>query len=324
MNSVAVASLSGYQLNVLVIVMIYVILAVGLQITVGYAGQISLGHAAFAAIGGYAVALLTTQAEWGSLSSVIAAIAMSAVAGAFLGLTSLRVRHDFLAIVTLGFGIIVQSLANRLEFTGAALGISGVTRPSVFGDPISREHFAILVCIVMLVAIVVAWGLSRSRLGLAWRAVRDDDLVAGTMGLHVWGLKLSAFSIGSAYGGLGGALLAFHLGFVGSDTFSLDMSVTVLAMIVVGGLGSLTGAVVGGVILAALPEFLREVATYRLMIYGALLVLVVVFRPTGLFGGPALVPGAAGRLHSLAARLGFGSKAEVSSQAPTEETAGGQ
>jgi branched-chain amino acid transport system permease protein len=276
--------LSGYELSVLITVTIYVMLALGLHVTLGYGGQISMGIAAFVAIGAYAVALLATSAGWPLILTLPASTLLAGAAGVLLGIPSLRVRDDFLAIVTLGFGIIVQSLANRLPFTGAALGISGIPQPALGSLKLDKGAFALLVLGILLALIALTVILSRSRLGAAWRAVRDDDLAAGAMGLHVPALKVSAVAIGSAYAGLGGGLLAYHLGFVGADTFSLDMSVTVLAMVVVGGIGSLPGAIVGGVILGLLPELLRPVADLRLLVYGALLAIVVIVRPTGLLG----------------------------------------
>jgi branched-chain amino acid transport system permease protein len=276
--------LSGYELSVAITVLIYVLLATGLHVTLGYGGQISMGMAAFVAIGAYTAAMLSTMAGWPLLAVLPASMLLAGFAGVLLGIPSLRVRDDFLAIVTLGFGIIVQSLANRLPFTGGALGISGIPRPAIGGLLLDKASFALLVVLLVVAVMGLTVVLSRSRVGAAWRAVRDDDLAAAAMGLNVPALKVSAVAVGSAYAGLGGGLLAYHLGFVGADTFGLDMSVTVLAMVVIGGVGSFPGAIIAAIGLSLLPEILRPVADLRLLVYGALLALVVIVRPTGLFG----------------------------------------
>lgn len=277
--------ISGYQLNVLIVACLYVLLAVGLQLTTGLAGQISLGHAAFYAIGGYTAALLATRAGWPFLATLPASILVVAVAGLILGAPSLRVRDDFLAIVTLGLGLITQSLANNLPLTGGALGISAIPAPAIGSFTFRLESYTGLVVAITALGVGVAVLLSRSRLGLIWRAVRDDDLAAGAMGMPVRVLKVTAFAVGSAYAGLAGALLAYHLGFIGAESFGVSVSITVLAMIVLGGLGSLPGAVVGALVLSLLPEVLRPLASYRLTLYGALLAFVIAYRPGGLLGG---------------------------------------
>ncbi len=274
--------LSGYQLNVLIVAALYVLMAVGLQLTTGYAGQISLGHAGFYALGAYAAALAATRAGWPFLATLPLSVLVAAAAGALSGLPSLRVRDDFLAIVTLGIGLIVQSLANGLPLTGGAMGISAIPPASIGPMSLDLPGYAVLVGVITLLGIGVAWWLSRSRLGLVWRALRDDDLAAAAAGANVPALKLAAFSIGCSYAGLAGCLLTYHLGFIGADSFGFSVSTTVLAMIVVGGLGSLRGAVMGALALSLLPEVLRPLAGARLALYGALLALVTAYGRGGL------------------------------------------
>ncbi len=276
--------LSGYELTVVQLVCIYVVIAVSLQVTLGFAGQISIASGAFAATGAYTTALLTTRLDWPMLAVLLASILVAGLAGILVGLPSLRVREDFLAIVTLGFSIIVYSLASRLPFVGGALGIPGIPLPGIGGIQFGLEGYTLFVLVVTVLVILGVIALSRSRLGLRWRSVRDDELAAATMGMNVGGLKLSAFAIGAALTGLGGSLFAYTLGFVGPESFALDFSIMILAMVVIGGLGSLTGAVVGAVILALLPEMLRSLADYRLTIFGVILVVVLIVLPGGLFG----------------------------------------
>jgi branched-chain amino acid transport system permease protein len=276
--------LSGYELTVLQLVCIYVIMAVSLQVTLGFAGQISIAAGAFAATGAYTTALLTTTAGWPLPAVLLASIVVAGVAGFLIGLPSLRVREDFLAIVTLGFAIIVYSLASRLPFVGGALGIPNLPKPSLGALELDRPLYTLFVVIATLLVIAVVFGLSRSRLGLRWRSVRDDELAASTMGMSVGRLKLSAFVIGAALTGLAGSLFAYSLGFVGADSFNLDFSIMILSMVVIGGLGSLPGAVIGAVVLALLPEILRSLADYRLTIFGLILVVVLIVLPGGLVG----------------------------------------
>lgn len=276
--------LSGYELTVLQLVCIYVVMAVSLQVTLGFAGQISIASGAFAATGAYTTALLTTRAGWPMLAVLVASVVVAGVAGLLVGLPSLRVREDFLAIVTLGFAIIVYSLASRLPFVGGALGIPNVPLPSIGDFELDQGSYTLFVVVVTILVIGAVLALSRSRLGLRWRSVRDDELAASTMGMRVGPLKLSAFAIGAAFTGLAGALFAYSLGFVGADSFDLDFSIMILAMVVIGGLGSLPGAIIGAVALALLPEILRPLADFRLTIFGLILVIVLIALPGGLVG----------------------------------------
>lgn len=276
--------LSGYELTVMQLVLIYIIMAVSLQVTLGFAGQISIASGAFAATGAYTTALLTTRAEWPMLLVLLASIVVAGVAGLLIGMPSLRVREDFLAIVTLGFAIIVASLASRWQFVGGALGIPNLPLPSIGSFVLDQQGYTLFVLLITALIVAAVIGLSRSRLGLRWRSVRDDELAASTMGMSVGSLKLSAFAIGAAFTGLAGALFAYSLGFVGADSFKLDFSIMILAMVVIGGLGSLTGAVIGAVALALLPEILRSLADYRLTIFGLILVVVLIALPGGLVG----------------------------------------
>ena len=276
--------LSGYELTVMQLVLIYIIMAVSLQVTLGFAGQISIASGAFAATGAYTTALLTTRAEWPMLLVLLASIVVAGVAGLLIGMPSLRVREDFLAIVTLGFAIIVASLASRWQFVGGALGIPNLPLPSIGSFVLDQQGYTLFVFLITVLVVAAVIGLSRSRLGLRWRSVRDDELAASTMGMSVGSLKLSAFAIGAAFTGLAGALFAYSLGFVGADSFKLDFSIMILAMVVIGGLGSLTGAVIGAVALALLPEILRSLADYRLTIFGLILVVVLIALPGGLVG----------------------------------------
>lgn len=296
--------LSGYELTVLQMLCIYVVMAVSLQVTLGFAGQISIAAGAFAAVGAYTTALLTTRAGWPMIVVILASIVVAGAAGILIGLPSLRVREDFLAIVTLGFAIIVYSLASRLPFVGGALGIPNVPLPSFGSVVLDQTSYTLFVVAATVVVILIVIALSRSRLGLRWRSVRDDELAASTMGMRIGGLKLSAFAIGAALTGLAGSLFAYSLGFVGADSFGLDFSIMILAMVVIGGLGSLTGAVIGAVVLALLPEVLRSLADFRLTIFGAILVVVLIALPGGLVGSRGYGRSGLSMLKQLVVKMG--------------------
>jgi len=276
--------LDNYMLSVGILAGIWVLLALGLNVITGYAGQVSLGHAAFYAFGAYTTAMLTTNLGWPWIVTMPLAIVVAAALGVVLGLPSLRLRDDFLAIVTLGLGLVTQSLALYLPFTGGSLGIGGIPYPALgplrFDTP---AYFAMVVVLVIVGIALSAW-LARSWVGLGWRALRDDELAARAMGINVTALKVLAFAVGAGYAGLAGALLAHHLGFIIAYNFGFAESITALAMIVVGGLGTVRGPVVGALLLALAPEVFRPLADYRMTIYGALVAAVIVLQPQGLLG----------------------------------------
>ncbi len=263
---------------------IWVLLALGLNIITGYAGQVSLGHAAFYAFGAYTTAMLTTNLGWPWLVTVPLAVVVAAVLGVLLGLPSLRLREDFLAIVTLGLGLVTQSLALYLPFTGGSLGIGGIPYPSLGGFTFDTATYFLMVAVLAALGVALSRWLARSWIGLGWRALRDDELAARAMGLNVTALKVLAFAVGAGYAGLAGALLAHYLGFIIAYNFGFGESITALAMVVVGGMGTIRGPVAGALLLALAPEVFRPLADYRMTIYGALIAAVMVLQPGGLLG----------------------------------------
>ncbi|MDI6813527.1 MAG: branched-chain amino acid ABC transporter permease [Desulfitobacteriaceae bacterium] len=273
-----------YYLNIVVIVGIYVILSLGLNIITGFAGQVSLGHAAFYAIGAYGSAILALQGHLSFWLALPLAGALTWVAGILLGLPSLRVREDFLAIVTLGLGLIVQSLANNLKITGGSLGLGNIPQPMLFGKPMSQLSFTTMTWLFVALAVFVAQRALNSRVGRAWLAIREDELVADALGVNTTILKVLAFALGALYAGVAGSLYAHFTTFISADAFGFSESATVLSMIVLGGLGSIPGSILGAILLALAPEILRPLADYRMLIYGFLLVLMMRCRPQGLLG----------------------------------------
>jgi branched-chain amino acid transport system permease protein len=268
---------------------IYVLLGLGLNIVVGLAGLLDLGYVAFFAIGGYTVALLTAPAHhllWSFWLAIPIGIVLASLAGIILGVPVLRLRGDYLAIVTLGFGQIIAVMLRSDElttFTGGPKGVSAVAGPTLFGHSFSSAlAFVYLILLAVLLVIVVTVRLRNSRIGRAWEAMREDESVARAMGINTLTYKLLAFAIGAAFAGLGGVLFAARNQFTGPEDYNLMVSFNVLASVIVGGMGSLSGVVAGAFTLKGLPEVLRELDNYRVLAFGALLIVMMLVRPEGL------------------------------------------
>ncbi|MDB5028252.1 MAG: putative ABC-type branched-chain amino acid transport system, permease component [Candidatus Eremiobacteraeota bacterium] len=280
----------------------FVLLALGLNIVVGFAGLLDLGYAAFFAIGSYSFAMLASPQFGIHLPFWVVlflASGIAAVFGILLGAPTLRLRGDYLAIVTLGFGEIVpQTFLNLTQWTGGPNGIGSLDQPTIGGyrfgfDPLPY-YFMVLALIAL--AVWVAGNARNSRLGRAWMAIREDELAAAHMGINTTVAKLSAFALGASFSGLAGCALASKLQLVSPDQFGFNVSVFILAMLVLGGMGNIPGVIVGSLILSSLERFILPQATNflhgfglnvdlsssRFMIYGVILVLMMLFRPEGL------------------------------------------
>lgn len=282
--------LGTYLAEVINNVGIFILMGLGLNIVVGFAGLLDLGYVAFFAIGSYTMAVLTTTGELGVVSMTFwsalpIAVALSAIAGVILGIPVLRMRGDYLAIVTLGFGEIIRILAlsDLLKpLIGGAQGVLRIPKPPFFNmSLVQPEQFYYIVLAGCLLAWFVSWRLSESRLGRQWMAMREDEDVAEAMGIRLVTTKLLAFGVGAAFSGLAGALFASKLTSIFPHSFKLEISINVLSLIIIGGIGSLPGVVVGAFILVGLPELLREFAEYRLLMYGMLLVVMMLAKPEG-------------------------------------------
>jgi branched-chain amino acid transport system permease protein len=270
---------------------LYILMGLGLNIVVGFAGLLDLGYVAFFAIGAYTMALLTPSeyglanfSFWTALPfSVLAAV----VAGVILGIPVLRMRGDYLAIVTLGFGEIVRILVlsdSMAPVLGGAQGILKVPNPSIGAlEIVKPEHLYYLILGGCLLALFISWRLRDARLGRQWMAMREDEDVSEAMGINLVKTKLLAFAIGAGFSGLSGAIFASKLGSIFPHSFDLNKSIYVLCLIIVGGMGSLPGVIVGAFFIMGLPELLREFAEYRMLMYGALLIVMMLSRPEGLW-----------------------------------------
>jgi len=284
--------LGSYLSEVATTAGIYILAGLGLNIVVGFAGLLDLGYVAFFAIGAYVMGVLTstdtelaTSFQWNFWAALPVAVATSLLAGVLLGIPVLRMRGDYLAIVTLGFGEIIRILAISdflKPYIGGSQGIVGVGRGRVGGLAFDRpQTLYYLVFAGCLLALFVSWRLRDSRMGRTWKAMREDEDVAQAVGINLVATKLLAFGTGAAFAGFAGALFASKLGTIYPHSFALLFSINVLALIIVGGMGSLQGVWIGGLLLVGLPELLREFSEYRLLVYGAVLIAMMRLRPEG-------------------------------------------
>jgi branched-chain amino acid transport system permease protein len=283
---------------------VFVLLAVGLNVVVGFAGLLDLGYFGFFAVGAYTVALLTSpesrlDVTWPWLAAVPLAVGVTMIAGVILGGPTLRLRGDYLAIVTLGFAEMIRLYAGQTEgLLQGQRGIPEIPAPpgqfngkALFGVADAKPYYWLALTVIILVVFGVR-NLARSRVGRAWVAIREDEDAAQVMGVPTFMFKLWAFAIGAAVAGLTGALYAGNRGFVNSESFVLENSILVLAAVILGGAGNITGAIVGGAITWYLPEWLRGVgsqlglefdpAEYRIAVFGLVLIVMMIFRPQGI------------------------------------------
>ena len=287
--------LGTYLTEVIDNVGIFILMGLGLNIVVGFAGLLDLGYVAFFAIGAYVMGILTSQGSLGVAgmsfwTALPIAVACSVVAGIILGTPVLRMRGDYLAIVTLGFGEIIRVLATSdllKPYIGGAQGVLQIAKPEIGSfRMVQPQEFYYLILAGCALAAFVSWRLRDARLGRQWMAMREDEDVAEAMGIHLVKTKLLAFAIGAGFSGLAGAIFASRLSSIFPHSFNLLISINVLSLIIVGGIASLPGVVIGAIVLVGLPELLREFAEYRLLMYGALLIAMMVRKPAGLWPAP--------------------------------------
>ena len=279
----------AYMIRVLDLAGIYVLLSLGLNIVVGYAGLLDLGYVAFYAVGAYLYALLASPQLGYHLPFLVIFIlggALAALAGALIGAPTLRLRGDYLAIVTMAFGEIIRILLNNLDgLTNGPQGIMQIDVPTIFGfhldSPLRIYYFIVLLCVV---AVYFIQNLERSKIGRAWAAIREDEDAARAMGLNTRNLKLLAFAMGATTAGMAGVIFAGLQQFVSPESFTFWESIFILCMVVLGGMGSIPGIILGAFLLVTIPEVFRDFADYRMLGFGIALVLMMVFRPQGLLG----------------------------------------
>jgi branched-chain amino acid transport system permease protein len=289
---VPVADPPQYALRILAMIGIYGLLATGLNIVVGRAGLLDLGYVAFFGLGAYAYAMVASEhfdIHLPFLLALVLSTAVAAVAGVLLGIPVLRLRGDYLAIVTLGFGEIVYlvllNLDRPINITGGVAGILEVDRADLFvftADSLVANYYLILAFVSL--AVFASHRLVASRIGRAWVAIREDETAAAAVGIDTTSAKLWAFAIGASFSGFAGSLFASLQGAVFPNTFLFTQSILVLAMVIVGGMGTLWGPLVGAAVMIVLPELLRDIGALRFVIVGAVFVALMIFRPFGIVG----------------------------------------
>lgn len=281
---------SFYQTNIMISALLYVMLALGLNIAVGIAGQLVLGYVAFYAVGAYTYALLNQAFGIGFWACLPVGGFMAVLFGLALGFPVLRLRGDYLAIVTLGFGEIVRlTLLNWASLTGGSGGIKDIPAPGFFGMDMDINMSTMFVYYIVLAAviitIVVISRLKNSRVGLALQALREDEIACEAMGINLARVKLSAFALSSCWAGFAGVIFAAKTSFINPASFTFMESAMILSMVVLGGMGSIVGVVIAAMILILAPEYLRAFSEYRMLIFGAIMVIMMIFRPQGLVTG---------------------------------------
>ncbi|MEZ5657128.1 MAG: branched-chain amino acid ABC transporter permease [Burkholderiaceae bacterium] len=303
--------MSAYIANLVIIVGLNVVFALGLNIISGMCGQVSLGHAAFIGVGAYTAGMLA-KLGWPVLATVPAAGLLAAVLGVAVGLVALRVREDFLAIATMGIGFVFVGFVRKREALGGEMGISGIPA-SEFAGP----AFAALVLVLVIIALLISLQIARSWVGFTFSAIASDEDVVRLLGIDVTRHKLLAFALGTLLAGLAGGLYAHYTRFVLPDAFGFLLSISILSMVVIGGVGSTWGVLVAAIVLSLLPEVFRPINDYKLAIYGLLLLLMMRFAPGGLASivqrwravSPAPLTEASGRAAPAAASTGVRSEA---------------
>ena len=303
----------GFGIRVLVMTGIWILLALGLNVVVGMAGLLDLGYVAFFMLGAYTTAFMTQSGGedqfhivvWPNVASLPFAVLVCVLAGVAVGIPTLRLRGDYLAIVTLGFHEIVRQTANNLTITNGSRGIPGIERPNLglpetflgvsteFGVLSSHTYWLFLLVPAIILAVIMIRHLEDSRVGRYWTAIREDEVAAAAMGVPVVKMKVLAFAIGASTSGVAGWVFAGYATFISPNNFPLLYSILILCAVVIGGLGSISGAVLGAVLVQGLPEVVREASggrtifgfdpeTGRIAVFGLLLIIVMIFRPSGL------------------------------------------
>jgi branched-chain amino acid transport system permease protein len=281
---------SDYVVGVLARICLYTMLALGLNVVVGFAGLLDLGYVAFFGIGSYMYAFLASPHFGIHLPFLVALpiiVMVTAISGVLIGAPTLRLRGDYLAIVTLGFGEITYLLLINLDrpvnITGGPSGIVTIDPPALAGFVVTHNsQYYYMFLVALAITLLASARLRDSRIGWAWQAIREDELAARTMGINTTVAKLQAFAIGASFAGIGGSLLASWQRSVFPDNFLFTESVNILAMVILGGMGNLLGVLFGAALVVALPEVFRELQMYRLLVFGFMLMVLMVFRPQGL------------------------------------------
>jgi branched-chain amino acid transport system permease protein len=268
----------NYEISLVTTMAISVLFALSLNLITGFCGQISLGHAAFLGIGAYLAAMLGKSGV-PFFATLPLSMVLAGGIGVVVGLASLRVRADFLAITTMGVGFLFVGIVRQREWLGGELGISGIT-----GTHMSKLAFMVLTLLAVAVTITFSLYIKKAWMGRVFNGIAEDEDTMRILGIDVPQYKLMAFAFGTALAGLAGALYAYHFQFIGPDSFGFVESITVLSMVVVGGIGSVAGVTISAALLSVLPAWFQFIGDYKLLVYGSLLFLMMRFAPDGMAG----------------------------------------
>ncbi len=275
MDSIFSQFLDAYTMRIIILIGINLILALGINLVTGMTGQLNMGHAGFMSIGAYTSAICSLNLDTPFLLSLFLGAVTAGAFGFIIGIPILRLDGDYLAMVTIGFCEIVRVFFLNFEPGGKAVGLSGIPQDTTLS----------FVWLLVLIILFLNYRLNRSRIGRAMFAVKENEIAAEACGIHTSRLKIIAFTVAAFLGGLGGGLYSHYIFYISPQDFSFTKSIELLNMVVLGGMGSLPGTVLGVIILTIAPEVLRVVAEYRLLFYGGLMVILMIFRPNGLLGG---------------------------------------
>ncbi len=286
----------SYLIVVCVTMAIFAILAVALNIVVGYAGQPNLAQSAFFGLGAYFAAILSTRYNLGFWWTIPISFGVAGLAGFALGAISLRLREDFLAITTIGLNFVMVALFQYVPFFGGAVGISSIPLPGIGGRQFGNADFLAVALVMLLVTVAISAYLERSWFGASLVAIRDDEEASASIGIPIAPYKVAAFTLSAALAGMAGSVYAPFMSAVTPTSFGFTESVVILSMLIFGGIGKIRGAIVGAILLGALPEAFRFISNFRLLTYGVILLLMLRFQPQGLVGDASLASGLVGRI----------------------------
>jgi branched-chain amino acid transport system permease protein len=281
---VAPFGLNGYGLYLVTLTGIFALVALGLNLLTGYAGQISLCHASLFGVGAYATAILTQKAGFPYLLALLVGALLTTAIGALAAVPALRLKNIYLAIATLGFGVVLQKIIFEWRsLTGGGGGLA-LNPPSIAGYEVGATGLYYLTLGFMTVGLVGAWNVSRGRTGRALLVIKESEIAAGSLGIHAPRYKVTVFAISAFYAAIAGGLFAYLVRYINPESFSVSLSISFLSMVVIGGLGTIGGSVVGAIFYVIVPELLRGIKDAPGLVFGLLLVVVMVFMPQGLWG----------------------------------------
>lgn len=275
---------NNYALQVAVYCGIYVLLAVSLNLLVGYTGIFSMGHVAFYCLGAYTSALLATKLHLPFVLCFLSGGVVAGIAGALIGIATLRLNDLFLTFTTMGLGEVIRIIIQNAAFTNGALGVTGIPMPRMFGRAMNRTEFYYMVLILVIACVFIVHRLVRSNTGRTLMTIRDDASAAASLGINVFSYKMRIMILSCFIAGLAGSLYATFVQYINASNFSINVSINIIAMVTIGGMGTIAGPILGATLLQILPEAIRFLQDYRQLMFGAALVISVMFAPKGLIG----------------------------------------